>query len=452
MDSLLNLRDLDATGWLRQDSIAPEPDEPELHPSDFLKGARSADPAHKPLTISEVGVRQSFLEELALKTLYLSGPFTLVDLAKQTKLSFEVANELFLRLRGEMLCQVNGMRGNIPHISITNQGRTRAADLLIQSKYVGPAPVPIANYVHWVRKQSCRDVEVHPADVEQAFCELVLDKETLWKLGAALNSGAPVFMYGPPGVGKTTIAEALSRVVAEDEVWIPYAVEVDGQVITIFDPAVHKRSADPETWDERWVRCHRPAVLVGGELTIEMLDLQFNSVTNYYVGPVQMKANNGVLIIDDFGRQRLRPDDLLNRWVVPLDRKIDFLTLAGGMKVQIPFDMLVVFASNMDPYQMVDPAFLRRIQTKIKIGAVSDQQFCEIFRRIAADRDLDYDATISHDLIHFIKKVLKQELRSCYPRDIVNQICWGAKYEGRTPELTQASLMRAVEVYFMPSS
>jgi hypothetical protein len=193
-------------------------------------------------------------------------------------------------------------------------------------------------------------------------------------------------------------------------------------------------------------------VLVGGELTIEMLDLQFNPTTKFYSGPMQMKANNGILIIDDFGRQRIRPDELLNRWVVPLDRRIDFLTLAGGRKIEIPFEMLVVFASNIDPNQLMDVAFLRRIQTKILIGAATEEQFCEVFRRVAADRGLECDPCIPKELISFIKNVLKEELRACYPRDIVNQICWAAKYEAKEPVLDQAAVMRAVDAYFLPKA
>jgi predicted ATPase with chaperone activity len=191
----------------------------------------------------------------------------------------------------------------------------------------------------------------------RAFAHLVLEDETLRQLGTALNSGSALFLYGPPGTGKTTIAEALSRVLAEDEVWIPYAVEVDGQIIAVYDPSTHTATPEPEfaDHDSRWVRCHRPAVLVGGELTAEMLDLQFNPVTKFYVGPAQMKANNGVLIIDDFGRQRIRPEDLLNRWIVPLDRRIDYLTMAGGKKIELPFEILIVFASNIDPDKLVDP-------------------------------------------------------------------------------------------------
>jgi len=428
--------------------------EPQLNLNDFIKTEAIMGPAHKPVSIAEVGLRQTVLEDLALKTLYLSGPFSVLQLSKLTRLSFEVASELLKRLRTEQLCQVTGMSGQIQNLAITSQGRTRAQELLTQNQYAGPAPVPLASYVQQVKKQTVEDVEVHPEDVKRAFDRLVLDDETLWQLGTALNSGAAIFLYGPSGVGKTTIAETLSRVLAEDAVWMPHAVEVDGQIITVYDPTVHKRleGQEPYGYDDRWVLCQRPSILVGGELTIEMLDLQFNPSTKFYSGPVQMKANNGVLIIDDFGRQRVRPDELLNRWVVPLDRRIDFLTLAGGRKIEIPFEMLVVFASNLDPNQLMDAAFMRRIQTKIRIGAVTDEEFCEIFRRVAEERGINATRDVATDLIRFIKDALKQELRSCYPRDIVNQICWAAKYEGKQPEVDHRSLMRAVESYFLPKS
>jgi hypothetical protein len=243
-------------------------------------------------------------------------------------------------------------------------------------------------------------------------------------------------------------------VLAEDEVWIPHAVEVDGEIITVFDPSVHQSvdQSGSKEHDERWVLCQRPKILVGGELTVDMLDLQFNPQTKFYVGPVQMKANNGVLIIDDFGRQRVRPDELLNRWVVPLDRRIDFLTLAGGKKIEMPFEMLVVFASNMDPAELVDGAFLRRIQTKIKVGAVTDEEFTEIFRRFAKEKEVEWEDGICNDLIHFIRRALNQDLRSCYPRDIVNQVCWSARYEGKKPYIDRAALTRAVEAYFLPAN
>jgi predicted ATPase with chaperone activity len=417
----------------------------------FVATEPAPGPARKPQSISELDVRQAVLEDLALRTLYLSGALSILDLSSKTRLSFGVANELFCRLRAEQLCQVTGMTGNIPQISITSQGRTRAMELLSQSHYAGAAPVSLESYVGQTRLQSVQNVEVHAADVERAFAHLVVDNETLRQFGTALNSGSSIFLYGPAGTGKTVMAETLSRVLAEDEIWIPYAVEVDGQIITVFDPAIHMRVpvSELESRDDRWVRCHRPAVMVGGELTAEMLDLQFNPISKFYVGPVQMKANNGVLIIDDFGRQRIRPEELLNRWVVPLDRKIDFLTLAGGKKLEIPFEMLVVFATNMSPAELVDPAFLRRIQTKIKIGAVSNEQFSEIFRRVAAEEKVQFDPDICDDLIEFIHGTLNQELRSCYPRDIMNQVCWAARYEGRRPYLDHSTLVQAVTAYFL---
>jgi predicted ATPase with chaperone activity len=429
--------------------------EPTLNLQDFLKSDPvNIGPTRKPVSIAEVGLRQAVLEDLALKTLYLSGPFSVLELSKLMRLSFEVASELLKRLRTEQLCQVTGLSGQIPNLAITSQGRTRAQELLAQSQYTGPAPVPLTSYIEQVKKQSVANVEVHPADVKRSFSHLVLDDETLWQLGTALNSGNAIFLYGPSGVGKTTIAETLSRVLAEDAVWLPHAVEIDGQVITVYDPTVHTRleSQEPHGHDDRWVLCQRPAVMVGGELTIDMLDLQYNPATKFYSGPVQMKANNGILIIDDFGRQRVRPDDLLNRWVVPLDRRVDFLSLAGGRKIQVPFEMLVVFASNLDPTQLLDAAFLRRIQTKIRIGAVTDEEFREIFRRVAIDRGIHFENGVADVLIDFIKEHLKQELRSCYPRDIVNQICWAAKYENKDPLLNERTVRRAIESYFLVKS
>jgi predicted ATPase with chaperone activity len=410
-------------------------------------------PEHRPGSIAETGVRQSVLEELALKILYLSGPMSLTELARHARFTYEVANQLFGRMRADMLCQVAGMKGNVPDLSITAAGRTRAAQLLAHNHYAGVAPVSLENYVAQVRKQAVSSIVVHAADMERSFSNLVLDDKTLAQLGTALNSGSSIFLHGPPGVGKTAIAETLSQVIAEDDVWIPYAVEVDGQIVTVYDPVIHKPNAVPQQapGDDRWVRCRRPTVLVGGELTVEMLDLQFNPISKFYVGPVQMKANNGVLIIDDFGRQRIRPEELLNRWVVPLDRRIDFLTMAGGKTIEIPFEMLVVFATNMDPAELADDAFLRRIQTKIRIGAVSDLDFREIFRRVAAGHQMEPDADTVNNLIDVIRNKFKQELRACYPRDIVNQIVWAARYADRKPHLDRDSLQAAAEAYFLPA-
>lgn len=415
--------------------------------------ARTSSPEHRPRSLEELGVRESVLEDLALKILYSSGPMSTRELARHIKLGSDVTNELFTRMRTGVLCQVTGMDGNFPEIAITSQGRSRALGLLAENQYAAAAPVSLPSYVSQVRRQSVRHDGVHEAEVEKAFEHLVLDARILEQIGTALNSGAAIFLHGPSGVGKTAIAETISEVLASEDVWIPYAVEVDGHIIAVFDALVHQTTVLPsdEAYDERWVRCRRPSVMVGGELSVEMLDLQLNAGSRFYVGPVQMKANNGVLVIDDFGRQRSRPEELLNRWIVPLDRRIDFLTLAGGKKIEIPFEMLVVFATNMDPADLVDGAFLRRIQTKIKIEAASDDQFCEIFRRVAFDRRLEFDPAVLGEVIQDIRG-RGQPLTGCQPRDLINQVCWTARYRKRDPCLDRASLRDAVDAYFLPGA
>lgn len=424
------------------DSIA----EPELETSAVVPPI--------PETLAEIGVRRSFLEELLLKILYLSGPFTLREWSNLVKLRLSVVEELFTRLRNEKLCEVTGIANGVHKVAMTSQGRSRALELLSLNQYSGPAPVSLESYVRHTRAQSVRNVEVRLASMQRAFAHLVLESNTLARLGTALNSGSSIFLYGPTGAGKTTIAESLPRVLAEDCAWIPFAVEMDGQIITVYDPLIHQSvdQARPEEADPRWVYCRRPAVVIGGELTIEMLDLQFNPVSKFYTAPAQMKANGGVLIIDDFGRQRVRPEALLNRWIVPLDRRIDFLTLIGGKKIEIPFELFVVFATNMEPSELADEAFLRRIQTKIRVDMATPEQFREIFERVCSERGVAHDPGIIDEFIEMLQDRLEQPLRPCYPRDLVNQVCWAARYEGKTPYVDHEALMRAVRAYFLPAA
>lgn len=402
-------------------------------------------------SIEEMGVRRNLLEDLALKTVYLVGEMTLHELSRHMGLRPSMGEELFQRLRKDQLCHVTGMAGRTQCITATSAGKSRALELLAQNQYTGPAPVSLDDYVNRIHDQSVRGIQIVPSDMDRAFKHLVLDTQTLKQLGTAVMSGRSVFLYGPTGTGKTTIAETLARLFDHDQVWLPYAVEVDGQIITVYDSVLHQRVEQPAAHDHdgRWVLCRRPRVLSGGELTIEMLDLQFNSCTKFYTGPVQMKANNGLLIIDDFGRQRISPEELLNRWVVPLDRGIDFLTLAGGKKIEIPFDLFIVFASNLDPAKLVDEAFLRRIQTKIKVDFVTPEQFREIFRRVCLQFSLNYDASVVDDLIQMIGKEYKEPLRACYPNDVVKQVLSEARYLQKEPRLDSEAVAQACRNYFL---
>jgi predicted ATPase with chaperone activity len=417
----------------------------------------SADPAAVrptlpgPQTLADLGVHRTLCEDLAVKLLYLQGELTLLELAGRMHIALAIVEEIFERLRKAQFCEVTGVVGAVRRIAATHQGKARAIELLSRSQYAGPVPVTLESYNRQVRAQSVRDLDVHAAQVESAFASLVLGKQMLAQLGAAVVSGRAIMLYGPAGTGKTAIAHALHGIY-QDQVLIPYAVEVDNQIITVFDSHIHQ----PGDWlespdnDRRWVLCRRPRVVVGGEMTAEMLDLQWNPVTGYYSAPLQMKANNGVLIVDDFGRQRMRPEDLINRWIVPLDRKIDFLTLMGGQKFEIPFDIFVVFATNLEPSRLADEAFLRRIQTKVKVDYVPPSDFHQIFRDVCGRFGLIYDAEVVEHLIALLA-AMGQPLRACYPRDVVHGICSSARYDNRPPRLDCEAVSRACDNYFLVS-
>lgn len=403
-----------------------------------------------PHSVNDTHIRRSYLEDLALKTLFVSGELTLRELGEHMQLSLPVVEELFQAMRREQLCEVKGMVAGIHRITATQGGKRRALDLLELSQYVGPAPVPLEDYVKMVRQQTVQGVEVHDDHIRRAFSHLVLTDETLERVGTALVSGTSIFVYGPTGGGKTSIAETLPNIYP-DSVWIPFAVEVDSQIITVYDSATHRPLEQP-SWgeaDTRWMRCRRPRVFVGGELTVEMLDLQLNTISKFYSAPLQMKANNGVLIVDDFGRQRIRPEDLLNRWIVPLDRRVDFLTLRGGKKFEIPFDLFVVFATNLNPMELADEAFMRRIQNKIRLGYPAPEQFKLIFRRLCDKFGIEYTDELVSYFINLLEVRYRQPLRPCYPLDIVHQILWTARYEAHPPVLDRDAIDRACRNYFV---
>ena len=400
----------------------------------------------------ELGLTQALLEELALKALFLENELSSRELAARMKLSLAVGEQIIQWLRKDRLCEVKGLAGGIYRVAITGQGRERAIDAMARNGYVGPAPVPLNSYIERIAAQCVRRAEVGPDDVSRIFSHLVLGEQALESIGTAIASGSTLFMYGPPGTGKTAIAEAIAGAF-NDAVWIPYAVEVDGQMITLYDPGVHKPSpiTPNDGYDERWVLCRRPCVILGGELTIEMLDLQFNPASRFYGAPPQMKANNGVLVVDDFGRQRVRPEELLNRWIVPLERRVDLLSLAGGKKFDIPFDIMVVFATNLELRDLGDDAFLRRMSSKIKMKYVSREQFHRIFQHIAPEYGVQYDASLTDHLIELLTQSYSEPLRPCYPRDILRQIGWMARYHGQPPRLDVASIEDACHNYFLPA-
>ena len=398
--------------------------------------------------VEGLGVRRGIVENLALKTVFCLGETSIKELAAQLCITPFIVEGVFQRHRRDELMQAVGLAQGGHRVTLTAAGRNRAIELLGADQYVGPVPVSLAEYVERVRSQSVRDIPVTQAEVREAFRGLVLDESTLAQLGTSVIAGRAIFLHGAPGTGKTSVAEKLSELFRREAISVPYAVEVDGQIIAVFDPNVHEsiEPAPGPAGDPRWVCCRRPRIMVGGELTIDMLDLQFNPFTRFYTAPVQMRANNGFLIVDDFGRQRIPPADLLNRWVVPLDRRVDFLTLVGGKKLQIG-----VFATNLDPESVVEEAFLRRIQTKINLGQVTPEQFHEIFRRACTGAGVSYDARLVDNVMDRIEHGLKQPLRACQPRDLINQITWRAKYEQHDPELSVQALDAACRAYFLVS-
>ena len=287
--------------------------------------------------------------------------------------------------------------------------------------------------------------------LRQAFSDLVVSDKMLDQMGPAIISQTSIFVYGPTGNGKTSLAERMLRVY-QDAVMIPYAVEVDNQIISVYDPVVHHPiDHDDDDVDPRWILCKRPCIVVGGELIPSMLELRLDESSGIYAAPLQMKANNGILLIDDFGRQLMSPRDLLNRWIVPLDRRVDYLTLRYGVKFQIPFELMVVFSTNLEPSDLADEAFLRRIHNKIYVEAVDASAFDQIFTRVVQSRNIQAEADSAEYLRKLCLREGRTELRACYPADICNILLSIGRYEGRPPQMTKPELERAAALYFARS-
>ena len=400
-----------------------------------------------PDRVDDLGVPRAVVTDLILRYLWLHGTGTLASLHESLKLSFPVLETLFHQFRQQQLLEVKGMLGNDYSFSLTPAGRTLASGRNDVCQYVGPAPVSIQQYQKVVKAQAAQ-VRLSRESLRRAFDDLVLPDGLLDQLGPSLIAHQSLFLYGGTGNGKTCIAERILRIY-HDVVVVPYAVEVDGHIISLFDPVVHKRADyTDDLLDPRWAVCERPCITVGGELSAAMLELRLDEATRVFISPCQMKANNGILIIDDFGRQMLAPRDLLNRWIVPLDRRVDYLTLASGMKFQVPFELMVVFSTNLDPQDLADESFLRRIQTKILVEEVSNDIFQGIFQRVVQTTQVPTEPGCADYLLDRCLALGPGLLRACYPLDVYRLIKAISEYEGRPVRMTKPNIDRAVAMYF----
>ena len=400
-----------------------------------------------PDRVDDLGLPRAMVGDLILRYLWLHGTATLEALHDSLKLSFPILEGLFHQFRQQQLLDVKGMVGNDYSFSLTAGGRALATARNEVCQYVGPAPVSIQQYHEVVNAQSAH-IKLTRESLRRAFADLVLPDGLLDSLGPSLIGHQSLFLYGGTGNGKTSIAERILRIYT-DTILVPYAVEVDGHIITVFDPVVHRpTNAVHELLDPRWVECERPCITVGGELSAAMLELRLDEATHVFISPCQMKANNGILIIDDFGRQMLSPRDLLNRWIVPLDRRVDYLTLASGMKFKVPFELMVVFSTNLNPHDLADEAFLRRIQTKVLVDNVSPEVFDEIFRRVATAHNVPCEPGVEEYLRERCAVAGAQYLRACYPMDVYKLVKAISEYEARPIRLTRANIDRAVGLYF----
>ncbi|WP_229256868.1 ATP-binding protein [Duganella lactea] len=418
--------------------------------------------ARAPRTTDETGLPFLFLVELLCKVLFQRGQVRLPDLASHLKLSISVITPLVTHLRNEKLCEVtrSGGSGTDADLTyhLTEAGTQRAVACLNRNAYAGPAPVTLAAYVAQMAAQSVRHLHVTRADVQAAFHDVVASAQVLDQLGAAMNSGRAIFIYGLAGSGKTYLAERLCHLL-RGAIAVPYAIMIDGEVVPFYDPVQHRPLADAaprddgndllRTRDARWVRdLQRPTALTGGELTLEMLDLRFDHNTRLYQAPPHLKANNGIFIIDDLGRQRCSPLELMNRWIVPMDRGVDYLSLHTGLVFQVPFDVVVVFSSNFLPERLSDGAFLRRLGYKIEVPPQTPAEYQQLFRQACAQYGIAFDAAAFDYLLSGLHAKDETPLLACYPRDLIRQVRDLARYESTPPALSARALDWAWHNYF----
>lgn len=442
----------------------------EMAPSERKTETQDPSPAagssvlRVPTTIAETGLKGDMLIQLIMKVMYFAGEVNGAYLSEQLKLPYSVVDELMTFLRGQNFCEVKGVDGAgrlFYRYGITSLGRERTREFLEVNQYTGPAPVSLQQYIDVMQTQSILKAPITQADVTAGFSHLVVNEDSLHLIGQAINSGRAMFLYGPSGNGKTIISETIGKVISNvsgNEIFIPYAVEVDGHIIKVFDQVNHAAVNENHSvsmleqegrYDARWVVCKRPVVFVGGELSLSMLDLALNPISKYYEAPLQMKANGGVFIIDDFGRQLVSPWDLLNRWIVPLEKRVDFLTLHTGKKFPVPFDSLVIFATNLEPQSLVDEAFFRRIRFKMAVEDPTLETYAKIFQRYCEAKGIEFQSEIIDYLHHEYYERYNIKMRSCHPRDLVDQMLSAAKYMNVPAVLSHELMDQACRTYFI---
>jgi hypothetical protein len=417
-------------------------------------------PPAPPATLEETGLHPDTLGQLLLKTL-IAGETNGTGLSEKLRLPYSVLDSLIQHARVEKLLEVRGASGAGSagyRYALTDLGRDQAGQFLDVSRYVGPAPVPLGQYNAYVRACVASRPYVDKDRLSTGFDNLIVSRNMLDRLGPAVNSGKSLFLYGAPGNGKTVIAEGIGRALGE-AMHIPHAIDVDGQTITMFDPVNHVHLSKGDSGaqsvisaaihDRRWESIRRPVVVVGGELTLEMLDLTFNPIAKFYEAPIQLKANGGVFVVDDFGRQRIPPRDLLNRWIVPLESRVDFLTLHTGRKFETPFNVLIIFATNLKPESLADEAFLRRIPYKILAKNPTMEEYCRIFELNCRKRGLTFDAVMVEYLHRKYYQPRRLQMRACHPRDLIEQVVDLCRYQGRTPTISRELLDAACGSYFL---
>jgi MoxR-like ATPase len=423
-----------------------------------------------PNSWEETGLDLPFLFESVLRTIFVRGRMAASALADEMCLPFQVLNPVLQGMRRQMLIDIVGQQGNSGDASFVYEvkppkGTAALQDALDKTTYVGPVPVPFADYAESVLAQTVKKIVVTRRSVRKAFEDLIISESAFNEIGPAINSAQSVFFFGYPGNGKTSIAERITRLMG-DHIYIPHAVVANGQIVKVYDPILHTQAKEVDdlaapagggeallkkgnTHDARYIRVKRPTIVVGGELSLNMLDLRFNDVGKFYEAPLQMKANGGIFMIDDFGRQQMRPMDLLNRWIVPLEKKYDYLSTTTGTKVEVPFDVILIFSTNLDPTQLADEAFLRRIKFKIEVRDPDEAQYRQIWELVCKGRRVEHDPSGIDYLIGKWYRPHNRPFRMCQPRDILDQMISIAKYNMERVNFSPDLIDAACATYFI---